>query len=143
MQPEPKPSNSFWTERRSIVATFLIVGVVFAAVILYTAPWRPAYIQSVDQCNLGVDQICFDVNIRFNRAVDNGTMELLAVALQNGSQTWNRAYVEYDGFSPPDELGWGVIIPVNAALITTYHFQFTLLVNGAQADARTVGYQGG
>ncbi len=143
MQPEPPRPKPFWTERRALWATFLVPILIAAGLIVYAQPWRPAYIQSVDRCNLGVDQICLDANIYFNRAVVNDSLRLLVVAFQNGTETSSDGYANPNSFSPPDHLVWSFIIPVNAAIITTYRFQFTLFVNDAQADARTVGYQGG
>lgn len=113
------------------------------AVVVYAAPWRPAYIKDVTQCNLGTDQICFTVNIRFNSAVDNGTMDILSVALRGDYIPWTNAQVDYNRHVPGDQLGWGVIIPVNGAVISSYTFVFTLLVKGTEVDSRTVGWQGG
>ena len=143
MHTAPQRPKQFWTERRALLGTFLVAGAVLVAVVLYAAPWRPAYIQSIGRCNLAPDQICFDVNIRFNSVVANGTMHLLTVALQNGAEYWTRDYGDYNGYTSYSELDWGVIIPVNATVINSYSFHFTLFVNGAQVDSRTVGWQGG
>jgi glycyl-tRNA synthetase alpha subunit len=113
------------------------------AIILYAALRPPAYIQRVNRCNLAPDQICLDVFIGFNSVVGNGTMHLLTVAQQNGAQYWRMDYVHPHAFRPPEQLIWYVIIPVNATVINSFSFQFTLVVNGAPVDSRTVGWQGG
>ncbi len=146
MRTAPERPEHFWTDRRSVKAAWatIVIGVaVIAAAILYAAPWRPAYIQSVSQCNLTSNQICLDVHIAFNRDVANGTLDLLAVALQSGVEVSRQEHVNPTGFVPGDELIWSVIIPVNGSVIASYSFQFTLFVNSAQVDSRTVGYQGG
>jgi glycyl-tRNA synthetase alpha subunit len=113
------------------------------AIILYAALRPPAYIQRVNRCNLAPDQICLDVFIGFNSVVGNGTMHLLTVAQQNGAQYWRMDYVQPNAFRPPEQLIWYVIVPVNATVINSFSFQFTLFVNGAPVDSRTVGWQGG
>jgi len=144
MQPGNQPqTTAWWTERRTLLAAFIgVIGLVLA-IILYAALRPPAYIQSVNRCNLAPDQICLDVFIGFNSAVGNGTMHLLTVALQNGTQYWRMDYVHSHAFRPPEQLIWSVIIPVNATVINSFSFQFTLFVNGTPVDSRTVGWQGG
>lgn len=143
MQPTPQPPSQLWTKRRVLCATLLIVGVVLLAVFIDAATWGPAYVRNVDRCALNADSICMDAWISFRSAVGNDTMHLLVVARQNGTEYWSRDYIQPNGFRPPDLLGWGVIIPVNPAVISSYTFQFILSVNGAQVDSRTVGWQGG
>jgi hypothetical protein len=70
-------------------------------------------------------------------------MHLLTVAQQNGAQYWRMDSVHPQAFHPPEQLIWGVIIPVNATVLSSYSFQFTLFVNGMRLDSRTVGWQGG
>jgi hypothetical protein len=143
MQGAPQRPKQFWTVRRGMWATFLVVGMVLLAVILYAVTRPPAYIQAITRCNLAPNQICLEVHISFNNMVGNETMHLLAVALKNGTEYWRMDAVHPQAFRPPEQLIWGVIIPVNATVLSSYSFQFTLLVNGMRVDSRTVGWQGG